>query len=331
VDVLETLCDVDRRLFQRVAAWARFTELAELDEPALRDVTASEGIDFATTLLYHRILFSQRHGPFIRRIKAMQSASRQMTDLSIAVAPGAFYREHPQTGADGKRVRAAADALGCRTYLIPTASVGSAAANGRVICDWLLRCSDERIVVCSLSKGGADVKMAFGEPDAADAFRNVVAWLNVGGIMRGSPMATWLLQRPWLALVYRWLFRFRGRDFNFVRELDRGGGGPLDCSFAPPRHMRVIHVIGFPLVRHIQNPRTRRWHRRLSSFGPNDGATLLSDTCNLPGLILPVWGADHYFDAEWNQEAIVAALLQHVSATLDRTTSTSEAAAVSRI
>jgi hypothetical protein len=254
-----------------------------------------------------------------------------MMDLSVAVAPGAFYREHPQTGADGTRVRGAAAKLGCRTYVIPTQSVGSAAANGRVICDWLLRCSDERIVVCSLSKGGADVKMALAEPDAAEAFRKVVAWLNVGGIMRGSPMAAWLLQRRWLAMVYYWLFRIRGQDFGFVRELDRRGGSPLDCNFAPPWHVRIIHVIGFPLVRHIRNSRTRRWHRRLSSFGPNDGATLLADSCNLPGLILPVWGADHYFDSEWNQEAIVAALLQHVSAELHGNTPAKESAAVSRI
>jgi hypothetical protein len=200
--------------------------------------------------------------------------------------------------------------------LIPTESVGLARVNGRLICDWLLACSEERIVLCSLSKGGADMKMALSEPDAADAFRNVVAWLNVGGTLRGSPMAAWLLRRPWFAAIYRWLFWLRGQDFRFVRELDRVPECQLHRDVAPPEHICMIHVVAFPLRRHIRDARTRRWHRRLSSFGPNDGAMVLADACSLPGLILPVWGADHYFDSQWDQESIVAALLQYVEAEL---------------
>jgi hypothetical protein len=181
--------------------------------------------------------------------------------------------------------------------MIPTQSVGLAAENGRIVCDWLLACPEERIVLCSLSKGGADVKIALAEPDAADAFRNVVAWLNVGGTMLGSPMAAWLLRRPWFAMVYRLLFWLRRQDFRFVRELDRVPGSPLHRDVAPPEHVRMIHIVAFPLLRHICNARTRRWHRRLSSFGPNDGAMVIADACSLPGLILPVWGADHYFDS----------------------------------
>jgi hypothetical protein len=43
----------------------------------------------------------------------------------------------------------------------------------------------------------------------------------------------------------------------------------------------------------------------------------LADVCCLPGLIFPVWGADHYFDAGWNQASIIAALLQYVDAELN--------------
>jgi len=310
------LSDEDLALFQRVAAWAARTRPPALNESFLSKLASTEGIDFATTLLYHEIVTSPLHGAFIRRIESMQRAARQNLRLAFAVAPGAFYLEHPQTGADGKRLRDVAAALGCRSFLIPTQSAGRAVVNGRMICDWLLTCPEKRIVLCSLSKGGADVKMALAEPDAADAFRNVVAWLNVGGTLRGSPMAAWLLRRPWFAMVYRLLFWLRGQDFGFVRELNRVPGCQLHRDVAPPEHIRVIHVVAFPLRRHIRDARTRRWHRRLSLFGPNDGAMVLTDACCQPGLILPVWGADHYFDSRCDQESIVAALLQHVDAEL---------------
>jgi hypothetical protein len=318
VDAFAFLNDEDIGLVQRVADWAARTQPEAFNERFLSELAVAEGIDFATALLYHQIVTSPLHGPFVRRIETMRRAARQNLRLAVAVVPGAFYREHPQTGADGKRLREAAAALGCATYLIPTQSVGRAEVNARMICDWLLACSEERIVLCSLSKGGADVKMALAEPDAADAFRNVVAWLNVGGTLRGSPMTTWLLRRPWFAAVYRWLFWLRGQDFRFVRELDRGAGCRLHRDAVPPSHIRTIHVVAFPLRRHIRDARTRRWHQRLSSFGPNDGAMVLTDACSLPGVILPVWGADHYFDSRWTPESIVAALLQYVDAELNQ-------------
>jgi hypothetical protein len=327
VEGAHLLEEADRDLLERVEEWAGPANLAALDERFLCELAASEGVDFATALLYHRIVTSPHHGRFIRHVERMQLSTQQDVDVTLAIAPGAFYREHPQTGADGRRVRAAAAALGCRAHFIPTQSVGSAAANGRIICDWLLACAEERIVICSLSKGGADVKMALAEPGAAEAFRNVVAWLNVGGIMRGSPIAAWLLRRPWIALAYRLLFWLRGQDFRIIVDLDRGAGCPLDCDVVPPAHVCVIHVVGFPLRRDIRSARTRRWHRRLASFGPNDGATLLADACCAGGLIFPVWGADHYFDARWNQESIVAALLRYVDADLNRTFAIESAAA----
>jgi hypothetical protein len=202
--------------------------------------------------------------------------------------------------------------MGCPTRVIPTKSLGSAAENGRIICNWLLGESERNIILCSLSKGGADVKMALAEPDAPEAFRNVVAWLNVGGITAGSPMATWLVERPLLARLYQAIFWWRGQDFRFIRELVRRVGSPLDFAVSLPRHVRAIHVLGFPLARHVRTRPTRRCHRRLSCYGPNDGATMLIDSCKLPGLILPVWGADHYLNAGHSPERLLRALLHYV-------------------
>jgi hypothetical protein len=242
-----------------------------------------------------------------------QSPNRGSLDVVLVIAPGAFYREHPKTGADGKSLCQVAETLGCRTHVIPTQSVGSAAVNGQIICDWLERRGERNIILCSLSKGGADVKMALAKTEAAAAaFRNVVAWINVGGITAGSPMATWILGRPLLAQIYRALFSWRGQDFGFVRELVRRNGSAFDFEINVPPHIKAIHVLGFPLSHHFRRRPSRRWHRRLARWGPNDGATILADSCNMPGFILPIWGADHYLNTNHTPEKLLAAILRYL-------------------
>lgn len=312
--------DHELELLQHAATWREENRQSEIDDRLLCQLTRSRGIDFATAVLYHSIRSSPEHGEFIERMEALlhdDPPQRAELDAMLVIAPGAFYREHPDTGADGKSVCRVAASLGCRTRVIPTESIGGAAVNGRIICDWLRNESELNVILCSLSKGGADVKMALTEPDATAAFRNVVAWLNVGGITAGSPMVDWVLKRPALALIYRALFWWRGKDFRVVRDLARRAGSPLDFEMSWPAHMRAIHVIGFPLTQHIRQRRTRRWHRRLACHGPNDGATILADSCRMPGLIFPVWGADHYLDAGHQPEKLLVGLLRYLGGELN--------------
>jgi hypothetical protein len=310
----------ERALIERAAHWPKYPVLADLSADVLREISGSKGIDFATALLFNRIVRSPEHEPFIRRLESLGKATTdniRPLNATLAVAPGAFYIEHPNTGANGHVLRQEAARWGCRTELIPCFSVGTPAENGRVICDWLAGQSDENIILASLSKGGADIKMALAEPDAPEAFRNVVAWINLGGILEGSPMVRWLFSRKLPALLYRLIFWFRGDNFQFIRDLDRSPGSPLDFELRVPEHLTMIHVVGFPLVRHISGGRARRWHRRLSSFGPNDAVTILADVCKLPGLILPVWGTDHYLHPGWDPRSLVAALLQYLGEELN--------------
>ena len=101
------LNDEDAALVQRVAAWMAQMEPESVNEQVLSELPATEGIDFATALLYQQIVTSPLHGPFIRRIRTIRRSAAQNLGLAFAIAPGAFYREHPQTGADGRRLREA--------------------------------------------------------------------------------------------------------------------------------------------------------------------------------------------------------------------------------
>jgi hypothetical protein len=289
----QSLTPDERRLLDRAACWPGAAAL-ELSN-ALGRLAAAEGLDFATALLYDRLRRSPVHGPFIDRLEAMtEPPGRCSADpsVSVVIVPGAFHRERPDSGADGRFVREEAARTGYPASVIPLPSFGPPAECGRLICNALLRHDGPPIVLVSLSKGGTDVRAALARPEADEAFARVTAWVSLSGIVRGTPLVDWLRRRRLRMLFIRMMFWLRGYPFAVLRELDRE---PDDApALRLPAHLLVIHVTGFPLQRHLTNRLLRRGHRRLAPLGPNDGVALLSDVCRLPGVVYPIWGADHY-------------------------------------
>jgi len=302
--------DDERKLWDRVAKWGG--GLDALTPEVLRDVTAREGCDFATALLHRRIVESERHEPFLRALGARRETTLT-SGIRVAIVPGAFYRENPRTGADGRVAREVAAQLGLRSALISVASTGSLAANARVICEWLRAQRDGPLILVSVSKGGSDLKTALAHPDAARIFERVIGWVNLCGILEGTPMADWLLSPHLLARANRFVYRIRGRSLDFLTDLQHYPGCALDFPLTLPAHLRTVHVVGFPLHRHLRNGLARRCHTRLAAHGPNDGSILLADAPRWPGQLCPVWGADHYLRPPVSERPLLAALLQDLA------------------
>jgi hypothetical protein len=332
---------------QRVASWPDYAALEGLDAASLRHITKEYGVDFATALLFDRFRKSSRHSAFIRRIEELCNAPsfdgpRVWSPPRVMIVPGALYLERPDMGGDGRMIREVAESFGCRSGLVPLASLGSVSENAHRLAAWLKQQPDEKLILVSLSKGGADLKLALQSPDAPRLFRNVLAWINVCGPLDGSPMANWILSsrvRTWLMRFQYWAQR---RDFGFISELRHGAGSALNTPLhwsagfqtggmpkphragsetgAPtpaalrlPLATRMISLVGFPLRGHMTTPFSRFCHRTLSKWGPNDGTVLLSDASQWPGEIYPVWGADHYFRPENRARALITAVLRYLA------------------
>jgi hypothetical protein len=267
-------------------------------------------------LLYDRVTRSLQHSQFIARIDWLQShASEQRArqDAIIGVVPAAFYRENPNSGADGKLVSEEAVRLGLRCELVPLLSTGTLAQNAKIILDWLTRHRGEKIIIVSLCKGGADVKFALGSKNSVGHFNSVLAWVNICGTLSGSPVAEWLLATKPRAFM-AWLYcKCKGHNLAFLHELAPSLESPLSTPLKLPPSMQMINLTGFPFRQHLTNRFMRLCHERVSSQGPNDGGVLLADACHLPGAIYPVWGADHYLRPEARARNIIAAILKDLT------------------
>jgi hypothetical protein len=276
----------------------------------LKELAQEEGIEFATAVLYDRVLRNETNRTFFKRVQTIDPLLAVQPTL-IGIIPGAFYREHKHSGADGARLVAIGEAMGCPIKLVPVESVGSLARNAEVISKWLLQNKKQRVLLISLSKGSADVKVALALPNAEALFGNVVAWISMSGLQQGTPLVAWLRRQRLRRLGVRLLLRLRGQRYSVVEELRPEADGPLAVWPALPPSLRLIHILGFPLRRHLAHPWAPRAYERLAPLGPNDGGGfLLADVAQLPGTVLPVWGADHYLQPTWD----VVPLLRQVLA-----------------
>jgi hypothetical protein len=273
-------------------------------------VTMSTALDHETRRLYESLRSSSRHGPFIRAVEqAPRSPRMPIRDTVLAIGPAALYKEFRRSGADGRRLREAAEGLGLPVDTIPLKPAGTLTENGAIILKWLRTHRDRNIVLVSLSKGGADVKKALAMDSGFESFHRVSAWISVGGLMEGTPLAQWLLSKERIPSALRAINRLAGVDLTFLREVDRRSGGPLDFDLTLPAHLRLVHVLGFPQQAHASNWLARAFHRRLAEYGPNDGFMLLGDCQRWPGLIYPLWGADHYFRTREDLRPLLERLL----------------------
>ncbi len=122
---------------------------------------------------------------------------------------------------------------------------------------------------------------------------------------------------PLIRLGFRALCWWKGLDFNVTRQLEWGPGSGLDYPLVLPPHVLLISVVGFPLQEHFTSAVLRGFQRRIAHLGPNDGLIPLADVGSLPGLVYPVWGADHNLRPAWDIRRLVAALAHYLAETLN--------------
>jgi len=310
--MLSTIPSDDGRLLAATADW--LAGVGDLNVEALAQLAADQGIDFATAAAYSHVCDSPKHGEFVRRIEAMEDGEPLALGspaFRVAIVPGAFYREHPHTGANGRLLAEELSRLGYQTEVLPLASFGRLANGADELRQWLSRQDGQPLVLVSLSKGGSEVKLALAQ--GHDAFQSVIAWIDLSGILEGTALVDWLYRHPFRYLVARCILWWRKYPAAGLEDLRRGTGMLLAGPLELPAGLTAIHVVGFPLKKYLCSPWAERAHARLQPLGPNDGGgILLGDAIARPGFVYPVWGADHYLRPAWDIRRLVARFVRYV-------------------
>src|SRR6476659_1315293 len=93
------------------------------DTSSLADLAKERGIDFATATAYRYVREASCHANFIQSIEAMTDQRPNVAPgFRVGIVPGAFFREYPAAGGDGRQLVEVLTQLGCRHEVLPLPS-----------------------------------------------------------------------------------------------------------------------------------------------------------------------------------------------------------------
>ena len=224
--------------------------------------------------------------------------------------PGWLYSTNAGTGADFAGPRRLLDALGFETQLIATEENGSIEVNAQIVADYIRRVvqSTDPIVLVSTSKAGPETAHALGHLLRAEESAAVRAWVNVGGLLKGSSLADWGTEWPNSLLVGLY-FAFKGLDISESlasmtnqRSLKRWQEETI------PDHISVVNFVAVPLSGDI-TAGAEFGYARANHAGPTDGLTAIVDELAHGGATVIEVGLDHYYkDPEIHLKTVALAL-----------------------
>lgn len=275
-----------------------------IDRAELREIARNHSPDLAALLFIERLLESGRnrraqesylaHLQALRRQPRAEWLAREARDFEILFAPGWFYRSNPENGADFRAQRDLLDRLGIANALVETAENASVESNADLLAAALRdrHGSGRPVVLVSTSKSGPEVALALGDRLRPQETAHVRAWINVGGILRGSPLADVALRLPARLITG---FALRGSLAGIASLRTRPRRARFETLRIPPGIL-VVNYVAVPFSGGV-TPGARSRYRRLVRHGPNDGLTLLADVIAPGGVTVVEPGLDHFFAA----------------------------------
>jgi hypothetical protein len=273
----------------------------------LKDLSQKYSTDFATLILASRILKDPANsliqGLFTAELlRARTGANIGALDPIIAeggytilFAPGWLYKSDPEGGADFSKPRRILNRLGGKTQLLEIEENGTVEQNAAIIAEEILQFSTahNKIILVSLSKSGPEVALALTMLAEVGRSHSVKAWVNIGGLLRGSMLADEALR--WPQSWYIELLALGGRSLDGIESLVTVRSTERFNSFKLPGDILIVNYVGIPLSGHVSSGRTRYGYSYLSKEGPNDGSALIADEIVPGGLTIVELGLDHFF------------------------------------
>lgn len=278
----------------------------ELTSEYLLEVSEAHSTDFGALMLWQQLrndsvneraiqVFADEFAKVSSSpLSAIDASAHDGADYLFVFAPGWLYRRHPSVGGDFADQRRTLLEAGYRTRLLACDENGTIEANAAIITEELgyILEREENVVLISVSKAGPEVALALTQLKSSPHADKLKAWINIGGVLRGSPLADDAFKWP-----TRWgvkLFLMRCDPMDSIHSMKPEVLGPVADLFSPPSNTLILNYVGVPMTGDLTK---FGWpgYLRMRHLGPNDGATMILDEIPPNSFSVPELGLDHYF------------------------------------
>jgi hypothetical protein len=222
--------------------------------------------------------------------------STRSTPYVVLFVPGWNYVENGHlTGASLADPQKIVTRLGLESHFVGIESIGSVEENAEVIAkEIVLHAQTGRpIILVGPSSAGPAIHLALGDQLGAQHLHQVKGWLNLGGILQGSPLVDywWSWPRSWLFRMALW---YKGWDREDVLSMSVERSRSRFARLNLPDSLLIVNYLGIPLSGGLGRY-TRDTYPILRQDGPNDGLTLLADAIAPKSVTIVALGRDHFF------------------------------------
>jgi hypothetical protein len=293
-----------------------------LDWMTLKEVSEATSPDFATIYFVRRCLADHTNelfqAAYSREFERIESLIRQgkwtgtvrksLRGYKFLFIPGFHYLTDPTSGADFASERTLMGELGIDVQLATIQEDGTIEENAQIIAQ-IVRSESRyhpKLILVSTSKAGPETALALGKMLRPTETACVRAWISVGGLIRGTPLADRAMTWPNSWIVPS-IFSMQKVDFRSVPGLTTRASRARMNNIRLPQHILVVQYVAAPLSGQIAED-VRSRYRYLSKYGPNDGLTLLADELIPGGVTIIELGVDHFYrDPDINVKSLAIA------------------------
>ena len=213
---------------------------------------------------------------------------------TILIIPGAFAKEFPEHGADGRRIVEAAKRLGIAAHVVNLPSFCSPEVGAEGIAKWFETTGLSNVVLFSLSKGSLDLIYFIKNFKNSRYFHSIDAVVSVNGIINGTPLVNRIDRSIVRKIGVKALLRYHGYRYRDLKPMI-WSQEYSDRFSAVQSLFPILFLQSFPYLENLSNSLAKKSVRRLSLYGPSDGGgVLLSDISKYRGVVLPILRQDHY-------------------------------------
>jgi len=316
----------NREMDEKISALYRSLGNSLPSREELKAISVAFSVDFAALFFADRLL-SNACNKTLNRLFARYLENDARVDRNISASyqilfvPGWDYVSNGGlTGADFAKPRELATRAGFENHLVKLPPTGSVEAGARVLAAEIARHrrSGKAILLAGTSSAGPAIHLALGELLDQQELSSVKVWLNLGGILGGTPLVDYFEGQPQRMLLdfYAWA---KGWDRQAIPSMGTVASRARFSRLQLNSDIVVINYVGIPLSGQLSQY-SGTGYRMLRSDGPNDGLVLLTDVIAPGSLTVVALGSDHFFAEDPEIDRKTVALMKLVVAYANKDT-----------